>query len=277
MTSNRDSDAPAPFAPARPGGQQALRIPAPRRERMRWLRALRALRELLATPDDTQKAMDLHLAIGARDFERSFQRFIADPTGRRLLEARASLAAALADREALSCMPDDSLGRAYLDYLDHNGFEPRALIELQHAVHARWEEEEGAPPLDPVRWWFHERFTLEHDLFHVLTDYGTDGVGEATLLAFSLAQGGGRANALLTFGAAWEMWRVLGFPWLRYDLRAWQRGRRADWLIALPWEELLPLPLDTVRALAHLEPAAIAHPGGILRGEIDEDRVFVAA
>jgi hypothetical protein len=45
------------------------------------------------------------------------------------------------------------------------------------------------------------------------------------------------------------MWRTLGWPWLVYDFRAWRRGRRSTWLVALPWEELLPLPLDTVRRL----------------------------
>ena len=116
------------------------------------------------------------------------------------------------------------------------------------------------------REWFRVRGLLMHDLWHVLTDYGTDGLGEAALLAFSYAQLPGRANRLLVFGAGWRgvAERNLGF--VRYLYRAWRRGGRAVWLPALPYEALLAAPLDTVRSIAHLEPAAVAHPGGILRG-----------
>ena len=33
----------------------------------------------------------------------------------------------------------------------------------------------------------------------------------------------------------------------RRMLRSWCRGRRAAWLLALPYEELLPQPLEDVR------------------------------
>jgi len=108
---------------------------------------------------------------------------------------------------------------------------------------------------------------LVHDLFHVVTDYGTDDVGEATMLVFTLAQTGGRANALLTAGAIVQVWRSLGVRWLGYVVQAWRRGRRAA-LMALPWEELLPLPLDTVRRMGRVEPSARAHPGGIWRAKL---------
>ena len=244
--------------------------PPPPGQRVRWLRAVRSLRELIASPDETDKAMDLTLAIGARDFERHFQRFAACPSGRALLAARPSLADALSDRAALEALPEASFGRTYLAYLDRNGFTPTGILELQHRTQARWEAEEGAPPLDPVRGWFRDRLTLAHDLFHVLTDYDTDGAGEATLLAFTLPQIGGRANLLLTLGAAFEVWRQVGIAWLRYDLAAWRRGRHATWLPALPWEELLPLRLETVRARAGVAPTAETHPAGVLRGRGDD-------
>ena len=119
-----------------------------------------------------------------------------------------------------------------------------------------------------MRTWFRDRSILAHDLFHVLTGYPTDDVGEATLLAFSLAQFGGGAQALLTLGAAVDCSRARGWRFLAYDFRAWQRGRRAAWLVALPWEELLPLRLDTVRRLAGVEPPEEAHPEGILHGRV---------
>jgi hypothetical protein len=70
--------------------------------------------------------------------------------------------------------------------------------------------------------------------------------------------------------------RALGWRWLRYDLQAWRRGRAASWLVALPWEELLPLRLERVRRLAGVAEADEVHPGGVWRGFI-EHRVFTAA
>ena len=236
------------------------------RMRMRWRSALRSLQALLADPDDTARAIEVNLAIGARDFERSFRRFAATAEGRALLCERPPLAAALSDRDALARLHPDSLGRAYLVYLDANAFRATGLLELQHATQARWEREQGYPPIDPVRAWYRDRQILAHDLFHVVTGIGTDDLGEATLLAFSQAQIGGRGNALLTAGAAFEVLRVLGPRWLGYPWRAWRRGRRAVDLIALPWEELLPLRLSTVRRIARVGEPEEMHPDGVVHG-----------
>jgi ubiquinone biosynthesis protein COQ4 len=250
-----------------------LSIPdPPKRARLRWRTALRALRALLADPDDTAKAIELTYAIGRNDFERTFQRLAASPCGRRLLERRPSLAAALSDRAALEAMQERSFGRAYLEYLDRNGFTATSLRDLERRVGERWEREEGAPRLDPLRAWFRERSILTHDLFHVVTGYGTDDIGEATLLAFTLAQVGGRAAALLTAGSSIEVWRRLGRPWPHYAFRAWRRGRRAARLAGLPWEDLLALPLETVRDLAAVEPSDWTHPEGILTGRVRPSR-----
>jgi ubiquinone biosynthesis protein COQ4 len=250
--------------------------PPPPPQPTRWRRAYAELRALLANPDDTDRAVSLIYALGRREFERSFQRFAASASGRALLEARPSLLAALSDRDALARLPDGSFGRAYLDYLDRNRFQPNGLLGVQNRVQAMWQREEGVPPLDPLRAWYRDRAILAHDLFHVLTDYGTDELGEGTLLAFSLAQFPGRGQAFLTLGAAFEAWRALGWRWLAYDFRAWRRGRRAAWLPALPFEELLPLQLETVRRLAGVAEAQEAHPGGVLRGSLEDPHVLAS-
>ena len=87
----------------------------------------------------------------------------------------------------------------------------------------------------------------------------------------------GRAGAFLTFGAAFEIWRKGGVGWLRYDYRAWRRGRHAAWLPAMPWEELLSMRLSTVRALLGIEASATAHPDGILRADSTDNLRFEAA
>lgn len=243
--------------------------PPPRFPRAHWRRGTRAMRDLIQNADDTEKAQDVSLAIGNGDEERRFQRFARSPEGQRLLREGPLLLEVLSDREALAQLPPNSLGRAYLAYMQANEFEPSGLIELRRRAQARWERAGDAPPVDPARSWFRDRVMLCHDLFHVVSGYGTDGVGEATLLLFSLKQMRSRATALLAFGAALEVWRWGGADWLRYGVQAWRRGRAARHLLAQPWEELLPIPLTEVRARLGITPPGEAHPAGLLRGDRD--------
>jgi len=239
---------------------------------VQWRRAVRALRDLLADPDQTEKAFEIFMAIGARDEERGFQKFLAHPTGRRLLQTQPSLIGALSDRDALERLPAESFGRSYLDYLERTGFEPDGLLKLKRALQARAESEgDSQAQLDPAREWWRDRSILTHDLWHVLTGYGTDELGEAALLPFSYAQAGGRANLLLVIGVALQGAGELGVSFLPYLHQAWQRGRRAAWLPALAYEELLPLPLEEVRRWSNIQPLEVAHPNGIPSGKWRKD------
>ena len=78
---------------------------------------------------------------------------------------------------------------------------------------------------------------------------------------------GGLGSAMLTFGAAANVFWHRGLPWLLYFRRAWGRGRSAALLTALSYEELLSLPLETMRRLAGIEPPNVAHRGGVWREE----------
>src|SRR5262245_27677841 len=132
--------------------------PAPPRRPREWRRAYRALRALIADPDDTIRAFEIFDAIDRDVEERAFQRFAADPVGRRLLAARPSLAAALSDRTAVAAMPAGSFGRAYLAYLDANGFDPLGLIHVKSDLEAKLAAYgEERPRLDDARAWFRER------------------------------------------------------------------------------------------------------------------------
>jgi ubiquinone biosynthesis protein COQ4 len=248
-------------------------LPPPSSRPIQWRRALRALRALLADPDQTEKAFEIFVAIGARDEERDFQRFCAHPEGGRLLRERPSLIDRLADRAALARLPADSFGRAYLAYLERTGFEADGLLQLKETLQERAESEgETGARLDPAREWYRDRSLLMHDLWHVLTDYGTDELGETALLPFAYAQLGGRANLLLTLGATARSTIDGGLSLPPYLLQAWRRGRQAVWLPVLRYETMLSKPLETVRREARIAFGRVAHPGGILRGTIKKLR-----
>jgi ubiquinone biosynthesis protein COQ4 len=248
-----------------------LAEPTPARHRVQPLVALRALRQLLKEPDDTQKALDVTVALDGDSSERELCLLAKSREGRRLLAERPCLLAVLSNDAALAAMPEGSFGRAYRDHMRRYALDPRKLIELSRAS-------APFPERDAAQVWIIERENLVHDLSHVLTGYGSDGLGEAALLAFTLAQQCRPSRVLLTAGASLEVMRRFGARrWLPYVWRAWRRGRRAAFLSALPYEALLALPLDAVRRAVRIDPPEIAHPGGVLelRGDGDEAEMAV--
>lgn len=136
------------------------------------------MRELVRHPDRTYLAFDISRFLDPEMAERTLRRMLAHPEGRRVFTARPSLFARLSDRDALAAMPEDSFGRAYLAHIDRHRLDPTKLVELGR--------EHLANTSDPDIRWMRERSQLTHDLWHVLTGYGADHVGEATLLMFSL-------------------------------------------------------------------------------------------
>jgi ubiquinone biosynthesis protein COQ4 len=232
------------------------------RHRIRPLEALTALRRLLADPDDTQKALDVTFALDGDYSERQICKLANSREGRRLLAERPPLLDLLSDDAALAALPEGSFGRAYRDHLQRYGLDPSKIVEL-------YRSSASYPDRDAAQTWLVERENLIHDLSHVLSGYGSDGLGEAALLAFTIGQQYRPSRLLLTVGASLEVIRRFGLRWLPYVWRAWRRGRRAADLVTLPYEELLPLPLDAVRRAVGIDPPEQAHPGGVLelRGE----------
>jgi ubiquinone biosynthesis protein COQ4 len=206
------------------------------------------MHRLLADPDHTEYAFDVIDALDGDWAERVLQQMLRQRQGLELLLERPCLADHLNDRKKLASMPEGSLGRAYLDHLDRYGLDPLKLVEIGQ----RRKRD------DPVLDWCSVRQELAHDLWHVLSGCGADAPGEAELLAFSFAQNGGRANLFLTLGAAARVWSWKRWSWPLEVWRSWRKGSRALQLSALPYEDLLPLPLDDVRRAVGIPPASRA-------------------
>lgn len=228
--------------------------------RIEWRRAWRAMRLLLADPDRTELAFEAVSAVSSRDFERLFQRFVADPEGRRLLAERPSLLEALSDGARLRAMPEGSFGRAYAAFMEAGQLTADGLVEADLASEAVL----GIEEREPTRHWFSERLRDMHDLWHVLSGYGRDEAGEAANLAFSYAQMPFRGIALILVAAALLEPHGDRFAWPRYLIRAWRRGRRTRPLTLARYEDLLACPLEEVRQALGIEPASVAHPDGII-------------
>jgi ubiquinone biosynthesis protein COQ4 len=235
---------------------QALSLaPPPATRPLEWRRSLRLVRSLMDDPEQTDLVFELIEAVGGRGDEKLFQSFAASQAGRALLVERPELIEALAGREALAALPSESFGRAYLDFARARDFAADGLQQVSD----RSPIGDLNATLDPERRWFYRRLTAMHDLWHVLTGYATDEPGEAALLAFSLGQGlGSRGFRLLLAAAAMKGSFAGAFAFQRELFAAWRRGRRSAPLVEARFEELLPLPLASVRKLLRIRPPRAA-------------------
>ncbi len=230
-----------------------------------WRRAWRALRALIADPDRTDQVAQFIVAVGGSGDLRAWAKFRAHPTGRRILAERSSLPEILSDLPALAALPPGSFGRAYAEFMRGEQLDPQGVVKEFRAL----EEAAPAAAIDPDERFFFERFDVVHDLWHVLTGYGRDEAGEAANLAFTFAQFPSRGVGFLVLAAAVVGPKDLRLAWPRYLYRAWRRGRRAVDLVVVPYETLLPLPLDDVRTVLGIEPAERTHPQGVVVGNRD--------
>lgn len=208
------------------------------RHRYRPLDALRALRVLARDPDDTGQVFKIVAALSGDTQLRIARRLAQSETGQKLLREGKSLLPVLVDRERLRSLPEDSLGRAYLQFCERAGITADGLVAASREgdMSALGEEEQ----------FVHARMRDIHDLLHVVTGYQTDLVGEASVLAFTVAQTRNPGIALIV-ALAYLRPRGPLHNARQVVRQAFGRGRRAAWLPAADWETLLARPLSEVR------------------------------
>ena len=102
-----------------------------------------------------------------------------------------------------------------------------------------------------------------HDLWHTLGGYGPDWAGEAGVMAFTYGQipdvGIGVIAGILRAIPGGNSRRT----WKSYLAQARTRGRRANNLLVVPYEEMLAHPIEEVRERLGIAATEVAHPHGI--------------
>ena len=93
-----------------------------------------------------------------------------------------------------------------------------------------------------------------HDLWHTLTNYGRDELGEVCLLAFTCAQSPNRGIAFITLVGVYQMIKRYGWDVPGTVLSAYRDGKKAQWLPAQDWESLLRQPIGQVRSKLNIRP-----------------------
>jgi ubiquinone biosynthesis protein COQ4 len=215
-----------------------------------WLRALRALRRLLADKEDTAQVFEIMRSMNGKATLRNYYRLLSTIEGGRIAYERVELARKLMDDAWLDSLPDGSVGAAYRQFVRSEQLSAQGLVDVSRKGLSRVE--------DPHPYaWFGRRMRDGHDLWHVLSGYGRDALGEGCLVAFSYAQTKGAGWAMIAIGAALRPGRARGQPYKRALWEGYRRGRAARWLPGEDYEKLLRESLEAARQRLGIYPPTI--------------------
>jgi ubiquinone biosynthesis protein COQ4 len=223
--------------PSRP--EDGLHLPERANVLTRLRIGYRALRILEKKPDDSVAAPVLNASIDGEVFERQVATLGQTADGREILSTRPCMRDG-ADLTVLAAMPDGTLGRALARYYQDNGILP---FETPYPTHKDVD-------------YLIKRYRETHDLVHVLTDYGTDALGEMELQAFAAGNLGLRTSVMILVFAAILMphglppvWKYAGKLWAAY-----RRGRASKNILRPYYERYFSWSLDDARSAIELAP-----------------------
>jgi len=224
----------------------AMGLDRPRRD---WGGALRAMRKLLADPDDTVQVFRVMAALNAGNAQKNYARLISTLEGGRIAYARVELVEKLTDRAWLDGFAPGTVGAAYRDFLDRTGFSAEGLAEVSRQVHRD-------RPVEHPYAWFGRRERDIHDVWHVLTSYrANDPLGELCLVAFSYAQTGGLGWGFIALAGAFKaLFEPQRWAVIRAVREGYRHGKQARWLHNEDIEALFAEPLEAARARLDINP-----------------------
>ena len=156
---------------------------------MQPIKAIKAITRLVRNPTHTHEVFIIIRALSGSDLQKGLSRFRTTEVGRSVLKHRTQLMKSLRNKTLLSELPQNSLGQRYLQFINEQGLSADGLVEAS-------EEQADALDADSDLALFATRQRDMHDLWHVLTEYGRDELGEACLLGFTYAQNKNRGVGL---------------------------------------------------------------------------------
>jgi len=213
-----------------------------------WRGAFRAMKKLLADPDDTVQVFRIMQALNAGTSAKNYRRLISTHEGGRVAYARVELVTRLTDGAWLAQFAPGTVGATYRTFLEKTGFSATGLEAVSKEVHTERDEEHPYA-------WFGRRERDIHDIWHVLTGYrANDPLGELCLVAFSYAQTQGMGWGFIALsGALKSLTEPHGAAVRRAIWEGYRHGRAAHWLHNEDIEALFAEPLDAARARLNIE------------------------
>ena len=105
----------------------------PKSTRAQPLIAIRALRQLIADPEDTSRVFEIIRALGGPSLRQGLKRFRATAVGARVLRENINLLDVLKDRDWLQSLPVGTLGRTYYEFIYGEALSADGLVEASVA------------------------------------------------------------------------------------------------------------------------------------------------
>tara|TARA_R110000868_G_scaffold42158_19_gene143074 strand:- start:8678 stop:9484 length:807 start_codon:yes stop_codon:yes gene_type:complete len=221
------------------------------RKRIEPLKAWRAVKALIADKEDTGQVFKVIDALSGGSDERMYRRFIADPVGQKIIAEQRNLIDLLNDRERLKALPVGTLGRTYYEFMAEENLTADGLVAASEEA-PRLYAREGGEMI------FGNRMRDSHDLWHVTTGYGRDGLGELSQLALYYAQTQNRGIGLIVLMGAYTASKEAPKAGIWKAVREGYRlGKTAKWLPLTDWENLLDKPLEDVREKLGMKTPAV--------------------
>ncbi len=218
--------------------------------RLDFPRAIRAFRNLLRDKEDTAQVFEIMRALNGRSTMMGYQRLLRSARGGRIAYEREELIDHLDDDDAMRAYPPGTVGGDYFAWRVAENLSAEGLAQESRKGLDMSKLETNHPYA-----WFGRRVRDVHDLWHILSGYGRDSLGESCLVAFSYAQTRGLGWALIAGGAALNARKLGGGP--EHVAAIWegyQRGRKAKWLLAEDYRTILAEPVASARVRLGITP-----------------------
>ena len=210
-------------------------------------RAIKNFRLLIKDKEDTSLVFKIYESLPDKGFIDRVKAASLSERGEMLRRTEPNLPEILDDHAGLRKTPKGSLAHAYCDFMEKEGLSAAGLVAEAEKL--------GRPKYPDLVQWYAERSRDTHDLFHVLTGYGRDALGEQCVLLFTHGQSPSQGHLLIGYaGAANIKLQIRGSkaPVFGAVNQARRTGKGAPKLIEQPIRELLTQPIDDVRAALNI-------------------------
>jgi ubiquinone biosynthesis protein COQ4 len=171
---------------------------------IRPLKVLHHFGKLVEDKEDTEQVFHIIEATKGKASHRQAWDFVCSPEGQRFIAEAADIPAMLDDHARWALCGPNSVAAHYIAFMKREGLSAAGLVAESH----KWAPPESRPR-DLTQWYF-DRQRDTHDLFHVLSGYGRDALGEACLLGFTYEQNHNRGILFITYAGARQIKKVTG-------------------------------------------------------------------
>ena len=208
-------------------------------------RAIKGMWDLIGDKEDTTHVFTVVRNLNGTTLDGAFHRFVRSDVGERAIRDPLHLLRAMDDRDRLRALPEDTFGHAYARFMDREGLSTNGVQEAAVAAGTDYDALRRDYPYAYAFFW-HQN--LSHDLYHVLTRYGRDGLGEGAVLRFTHEHTRSRGIKFIARFAGLRF-RIADptIPAGAIMREAAKLGREAEDFVTADWAALLELPLDEVR------------------------------